>query len=630
MRFRRRPGAGRRFPLVFCDADVLLAEGAIDAVISQMEDQHCDPLALIEEGAQLGPLFGLRLWRPAVLGYSADWNRFVLSDIKTFRSKGSMSDLSPYLNTGVVQLDAPAHRRRRQQLNRAFTHGSMHALTGQIAEVVRRCLPAGPFDAVTWSAALMREILRVTLLSGRVRPGLLANFLDPLDRALPAPFLRRPVLFHRMNEAMKDRITHAPAGTLASAFRDLPDGPEELRVAVSAGYDTTAHTLAWLLGHVAQQPALLAPERHSSVINEVLRLYPAGWVGSRRCTADVEFCGHRIGRGTLVLYSPYLTHRDPRLWTDPLTFRPERFRDGAAAWSFIPFAAGERACLGRSFAQLVLSTVLGVVAGTDLRFTAGSMRPRAGITPPGRAPAPGAEPVKTGTMMAALPRPLAASSAVVTASAVAYLGPGATALAPFRSRLFPRLSGYGDAGQVALTFDDGPDPTCTPAIPNILAEWNVHATFFMLGSMAASAPGLAREVTAAGHQVAVHGWVHRAMTADRSPVVYGDLARARDTVARISGQVPAWFRPPYGILTNGALAAARRLELQPLLWTSCGREWRRGVTPASVLTMLLRTLDGGGTVLLHDSDQQARPGCSRAARAALPALLAECSPVSWP
>jgi cytochrome P450 len=339
-----------------------------------------DPLALIEEGARLGPVFGLRLWRPTVLGYSPDWNRFVLSDIRTFRSKGSMSDLSPYLNTGVVQLDAPEHRRRRRELNPAFSHGSLRALTGQITDVVARCLPAGPFDAVAWSAALMREILETTVLGGRVRPGLLARFLDPLDRALPAPFLRRPLLFHRMNAAMRDCIAHAPAGTLAAAFRDLPNGPEELRVAVSAGYDTTAHTLAWLLGHVAQQPELLATERRSLVINEVLRLYPAGWVGSRRCTADVEFGGHRIRRGSLVLYSPYLTHRDPRLWTDPLQFRPDRFRDGAAPWSFIPFAAGERTCLGRSFAQLVLTVVLDVLAGAQLRFTAGSMRPRTGIT----------------------------------------------------------------------------------------------------------------------------------------------------------------------------------------------------------------------------------------------------------
>ena len=221
--------------------------------------------------------------------------------------------------------------------------------------------------------------------------------------------------------------------------------------------------------------------------------------------------------------------------------------------------------------------------------------------------------------------PLLASSAVVTASAVAYSGRGATATAPVRRRIAPGLSGWGDAGHVALTFDDGPDPIGTPAVLSVLAEWNVHATFFMLGAMAAGAPGLAREVAAAGHEIAVHGWVHRVMAADRPQVVYADLARARDAVARATGQVPAWFRPPYGILTAGALAAARRLELRPLLWSSCGREWERGATQASVLATLLRTLDGGGTVLLHDSDQQARPGSGQAVPAVLPALLTECS-----
>ena len=220
---------------------------------------------------------------------------------------------------------------------------------------------------------------------------------------------------------------------------------------------------------------------------------------------------------------------------------------------------------------------------------------------------------------------LLASGAVVTASALARRGPGGPARGAVRRRLYPGLSGYGDAGHVALTFDDGPDPACTPALLDVLAEQNVRATFFMLGSMAAAAPGLAREVAAAGHQIAIHGWDHRALVFDRSRVVRHDLARARDVVAGITGQTPAWFRPPYGILTTASRSAARRLGLRPLLWTSCGWEWTRGATPASVLAALLRTLDGGGTVLLHDSDRQARPGSARAVRTALPALLAGCS-----
>ena len=79
-----------------------------------------DSLGLLEEGAQLGPLFGLKLWRPATVGYTPEWNRFVLGDLVGFRSRGSLSQLSPYLSAGLVATDAPAHRARRAELNPAF------------------------------------------------------------------------------------------------------------------------------------------------------------------------------------------------------------------------------------------------------------------------------------------------------------------------------------------------------------------------------------------------------------------------------------------------------------------------------------------------------------------------------
>lgn len=339
-----------------------------------------EPLTLIEEGARLGPVFGLRLWRHALVGYSPSWNRFVLGDLATFRSKGSMSGLSPYLGAGVVQLDAPAHLDRRRELNPAFARRSISALADQVREVLQRQLVTGTFDAVSWSSEVMRELLAVTFFNGQVSRPLLAKFLRPLDRALPAPFVRRPLLFRQMNKALRVALEQAPADSLAAAFRELPDGVDEMRVALSAGYDTTAHTMAWLLAHVARQPELAAAERHATVVDEVLRLYPAGWLGSRRCAEDTEFDGIRIRQGSLVLYSPYLTHRDPELWSDPLSFRPERFESSVPAWGFIPFAAGERSCLGRAFARLVLGAMLEAVAGRHLRFMAGDLRPRAGIT----------------------------------------------------------------------------------------------------------------------------------------------------------------------------------------------------------------------------------------------------------
>src|SRR5690242_3354222 len=93
--------------------------------------------------------------------------------------------------------------------------------------------------------------------------------------------------------------------------------------------------------------------------------------------------------------------------------------------------------------------------------------------------------------------------------AVSHAGPGVTAISQVRRRFFPRLAGQGQPGHVALTFDDGPDPAWTPAFLEVLATRQVRATFFMLGSMVARDPGLAAEVAAAGHEVAVHGWAHR-------------------------------------------------------------------------------------------------------------------------
>ncbi|MCW2529020.1 MAG: cytochrome [Pseudonocardiales bacterium] len=339
-----------------------------------------DPLRLIEEGAAQGPVFSLRLWRRAMVGYSPEWNRFVLGDLDTFRSKGSMSGLSPYLAGGVVQTDAPRHRLARRELNPHFARRSVEPLASKIVEISKRRLPAGDFDAVVWSSAVVRDVLASTFFDNLLPDALLARFLDPLDRPLPGPFLRRPLLFRRMNQALAVALGSTADDTIGAAFRGRPDGVEQVRVALSAAYDTTAHTLAWLLFHVADNPEWLLPHRRDGVIDEVLRLYPAGWLGSRRCGLDTEFQGIEIKRGTLVLYSPYLTHRDPAQWKDPLTFAPERFEDPLPAWGFIPFSAGERTCLGASLARLVLDQVLTAFEGSELTRVGENPGARAGLT----------------------------------------------------------------------------------------------------------------------------------------------------------------------------------------------------------------------------------------------------------
>jgi peptidoglycan-N-acetylglucosamine deacetylase len=211
------------------------------------------------------------------------------------------------------------------------------------------------------------------------------------------------------------------------------------------------------------------------------------------------------------------------------------------------------------------------------------------------------------------------------ALAIAHAGPGISAIGPLRRQLLPRLAGLGRAGHVALTFDDGPDPATTPAFLDLLEARHVRATFFLLGSMVARAPELAAEIAASGHEIAVHGWDHR-YTIARSPWdVHRDLARARDAVSAATGMPPRFFRPPYGVLSSGAILAARRLGLSPMLWSTWGREWTPGATPGSVFDTVLADLGGGGTILLHDSDCTSPPGAAAAALGALPRLLDECA-----
>ncbi|MCO5970235.1 polysaccharide deacetylase family protein [Actinoallomurus soli] len=222
----------------------------------------------------------------------------------------------------------------------------------------------------------------------------------------------------------------------------------------------------------------------------------------------------------------------------------------------------------------------------------------------------------------ALPGPRATLAAAGVLAA-AHAAPAITSIGPLRRRLLPNLAGVGDPGHVALTFDDGPDPRSTPAFLAALREYEVTATFFLLGRMLVEAPDVGRELVDAGHEIAVHGWEHRCMLLRGPAATYDDLARAVETIVDVTGTLPRWYRPPYGVLSSSALRAARRLGLTPVLWTNWGRDWTRAATPASVLATVTRDLDGGATVLLHDSDCTSAPESWRNTLGALPPLLEE-------
>jgi cytochrome P450 len=339
-----------------------------------------DPVGLLEEGARTGPVFGLRLWRRVIVGYHPAWNRALLGNLETFRSRRSLSDLTPYLAGGIVHADVPAHDERRRELNPHFHSRALAHLHSRLAAVVDDALPDGPFDALAWSALVVRRLLNAAFFGGEVPDGLLAQFFAPLQRKPPSPLLPRPLLFHRMDAAIGRAMHRTPGDALAAGLVDITDPVEEIRVALAAGFDTTAHTLAWAVWHLAGAPEWRRVETLRYVLDEVLRLYPAGWLGTRIAREHTTIGDVDIPAGVMVMYSPYLTHRSPDLWPDPTAFRPERHIDSKPAWGFIPFSAGRRTCLGTHLARLMLLTVLERLCSGDLRQLNGDTAATTGIS----------------------------------------------------------------------------------------------------------------------------------------------------------------------------------------------------------------------------------------------------------
>jgi len=216
---------------------------------------------------------------------------------------------------------------------------------------------------------------------------------------------------------------------------------------------------------------------------------------------------------------------------------------------------------------------------------------------------------------------LAASAAgIAGAAGLVHAGPALAGVSPFGMRVTPALVGRGRSDHVALTFDDGPDPESTPAFLAELDRLGWRASFFMLGSMARREPALVAEIAAAGHEIGAHGDVHRNMLRRFPGAAADDIRRCRDSLAEISGREIRWFRPPFGLLSFGAVRGARRAGLRTVLWTTWGRDWRREATPENVTGEVLRRYVAGGTVLLHDADCQSYPGSWKSALGALPLL----------
>jgi peptidoglycan/xylan/chitin deacetylase (PgdA/CDA1 family) len=150
--------------------------------------------------------------------------------------------------------------------------------------------------------------------------------------------------------------------------------------------------------------------------------------------------------------------------------------------------------------------------------------------------------------------------------AYAAMGPG--------SQLFgPTLTAPRRPGELALTFDDGPNPACTPRLLDTLASQNVRATFFLIGRYAQAEPDLVRRIAAAGHLIGNHSWSHPNLAITPARRIEEELSRTRDTLQQIAGAPIRCFRPPFGARRPIVLKIARSLGMTPVLWNAITTDW---------------------------------------------------------
>ncbi len=152
---------------------------------------------------------------------------------------------------------------------------------------------------------------------------------------------------------------------------------------------------------------------------------------------------------------------------------------------------------------------------------------------------------------------------------------------------------------IALTFDDGPDPTYTPQILEVLNKYRVPATFFLLGRNVDAYPDIALQIAEQGHAIGNHGYSHRRFPRLSSAELAHEILACDEAVLRATGQRTTLVRPPFGHQTAANRDLICSMGYRSILWTAPGVDWKGDPAEWIVYNVLARARQHG-IILLHD------------------------------
>ncbi|MBP1999039.1 peptidoglycan/xylan/chitin deacetylase (PgdA/CDA1 family) [Paenibacillus shirakamiensis] len=152
--------------------------------------------------------------------------------------------------------------------------------------------------------------------------------------------------------------------------------------------------------------------------------------------------------------------------------------------------------------------------------------------------------------------------------------------------------------QIALTFDDGPDPLYTPQLLDLLKQFDAKATFFVVGSNAERYPEIIKRIHEEGHQIGIHNYVHKTNWLMRPAMVKKQIAQTDHIIHQITGERTYFYRPPWGIVN--LFDFSKKNDTQIVLWSSMFGDWRYRVGTERLTRRMLKKLSPGEIFLLHD------------------------------
>ncbi|OBK86334.1 cytochrome P450 [Mycolicibacter sinensis] len=401
-----------------------------------------------------GPMVDAGLGRHGyVYLFGAEANKFVFANSDAFNWWDAFQVLVPVDGpTALIVSDGADHRRRRSLVQPAFhqRHVSsyLQIMAANADTVIETWRPGDTIDIFAQLRSAIRRSAIETLF-GQAMAGhadFLGEQLQPLmdlTRRLPQVLkaearLKMPAwrcamaARTRVDELIYTEIararTHPSADdnvltTLIAGRTEAGDAlrDDEIRdqivSLIAAGYETTSAAMGWAVYALLSTPGVWqtaaaevrdvtggrTPDAAdlknltylNGVVHETLRLYPPAVISARKVTHELSFHGRRIRAGRTLVFSPYVTHRLPELWADPLRFEPRRWNPASpgyrrpAPYEFLPFGGGTHRCIGSAFATAELTVMLArLLTRTrlhllDQRIRAGgyaALQPRPGLT----------------------------------------------------------------------------------------------------------------------------------------------------------------------------------------------------------------------------------------------------------